>query len=544
MSKPKVYSYLRFSDPKQAAGSSVDRQTEYARRWAAERGLELDAALSMRDEGLSAYHQRHVTQGALGIFLQAISAGRIAAGSVLIVEALDRLSRAEPILAQAQLSQIIGAGITVVTACDGKEYGRERLREQPMDLIYSLLLMIQAHKESETKSVRVRAAIRRQCEGWIAGTYRGIIRNGKDPAWVRWTGTAFELVPERAEAMRAAIAQFRAGEGGYRVLQALGEKGLKLTEAGSSSANFYKSLRLPALMGIKRIEVAGEAFELHDYYPRILSDAEFGDLQHLADERHRRRGRGEIVGIITGLNLCYCGYCGNAMVGQNLMHRARADGTLNPGHRRLLCCGYSHGNRCPVPGSTSIVPVERAVLAYCSDQLNLSALLSGDGRETALRAQLAALRAEIGDTERQISRVTEAMLADDAPPAAFARKARELESTLAALSAEASATENALAALARTETPALAETWASLADRTHAMDRDARLKVRQLVADTFARITIYHAGSNLKTDGPHPIEVQLIAKTGRTRTLYVNRKTGAFTAAEDYVQTAAEIPLQ
>ena len=136
------------------------------------------------------------------------------------------------------------------------------------------------------------------------------------------------------------------------------------------------------------------------------------------------------------------------------------------------------------------------------------------------------------------------MLSDEAPPVAFARKARELESTLAALSAEASATENALAALARTETPALAETWASLADRTHAMDRDARLKVRQLVADTFARITIYHAGSNLKTDGPHPIEVQLIAKTGRTRTLYVNRKTGAFTAAEDYEQTAAEIPLQ
>ena len=195
------------------------------------------------------------------------------------------------------------------------------------------------------------------------------------------------------------------------------------------------------------------------------------------------------------------------MVGQNLMHRARADGTLNPGHRRLLCCGYSHGNRCPVPGSTSIVPVERAVLAYCSDQLNLSALLSGDGREIALRAQLAALRAEIGDTERQISRVTEAMLADDTPPVAFARKARELESTLAAL--------------------------------THAMDREARLKVRQLVADTFARITIYHAGANLNTDGLRPIEVQLIAKTGRARTLYVNRKTGAFTAAEDYVPTAA-----
>ena len=71
MDNPKVYSYLRFSDPKQAAGSSADRQTAYAQRWAADRGMVLDEALSLRDEGLSAYHQRHITQGALGAFLRA-----------------------------------------------------------------------------------------------------------------------------------------------------------------------------------------------------------------------------------------------------------------------------------------------------------------------------------------------------------------------------------------------------------------------------------------------------------------------------------------
>lgn len=539
MSKPRVYSYLRFSDPRQAAGSSVDRQTEYARRWAAERGLELDAALSMRDEGLSAYHQRHVTQGALGVFLQAITDGRIAPGSVLIVEALDRLSRAEPILAQAQLSQIVGAGITVVTASDGREYNREGLRAQPMDLVYSLLLMIQAHKESETKSVRVRAAIRRQCDGWIAGTYRGIIRNGKDPAWVRWNGSAFELVPERAEAVRTAIAQFKLGEGGYRVLKALNAHSLKLTETGSSSAAFYKMLRLPALKGTKRIRVGDESYELQGYYPPLLTDTEWAELQYLATERHRRRGRGEIVGLITGLAICYCGYCGNPMGAQNTMSRAKADGSLNDGHRRLLCCGYSHGLGCPVPGSTSVVPIERAVLAYCSDQLNLTALMEGDGRDENLRARLATLRAEIGQTERQITRITDAMLEDDAPPVSFARKARELEDHLTRLTADAAATEHELATLAQSETPALAETWASLSDRAHAMDREARLQVRQLVADTFARITVYHAGTDPWAEGKRPIEVRLTSKSGRSRTLRINRRTGAFTAADDYVQTPA-----
>lgn len=50
----RVYSYLRFSDPRQATGSSADRQLQYAQQWAASKGLVLDDTLSLRDEGLSA----------------------------------------------------------------------------------------------------------------------------------------------------------------------------------------------------------------------------------------------------------------------------------------------------------------------------------------------------------------------------------------------------------------------------------------------------------------------------------------------------------
>jgi len=81
----------------------------YAARWAEEHGLKLDESLSLRDEGLSAYHQRHVKSGALGVFLAAVESGRIPPGSVPVVEGLDRLSRAEPIQAQAQLASIVKA---------------------------------------------------------------------------------------------------------------------------------------------------------------------------------------------------------------------------------------------------------------------------------------------------------------------------------------------------------------------------------------------------------------------------------------------------
>lgn len=484
----------------------------------------------MRDEGLSAYHQRHVKQGALGVFLEAVSAGTIAAGSVLIVEALDRLSRAEPIVAQAQLAQIINAGITVITASDSREYNREGLKAQPMDLVYSLLLMIQAHKESETKSVRVKAAIRRQCEQWIAGTYRGPINNGKDPAWLRRDGQGWALVPEHVAAVNRTIELFRAGEGATRIMRELNASGLKVAPRGSAASNLYRVLRLPALYGAKRLEVDGEAYTLLDYYPALMTAEAFADLQHLVDDRSRRRGRGDIVGLITGMRRTYCGYCGAAVVAQNLMCRPkRPDGMLQDGHRRLMCQRNSHAHECPVPGSCSVVPVERAILSWCSDQMNLTAITEGGPDMQAPRARLAKLRLEITSTERQIVKITDALLADDGPaPAAFARRARDLEAQLEALNAEATATERELAAVAaRSTTPALASVWSDLAGRALAMDYDARLKVRNLVADTFERILIFHAGADAYAADPKLITIHLISKTGAGRVLNIHRKTGA-----------------
>lgn len=534
MIKARVYSYLRFSDPKQSAGSSVDRQTEYARRWAADHALVLDDSLSMRDEGLSAYHQRHVKQGALGAFLAAIDEGRIASGSVLIVEGLDRLSRAEPIQAQAQLAQIINAGITVVTASDGKEYNRERLKAQPMDLVYSLLVMIRAHEESDTKSKRVRAAIRRQCEGWMAGTWRGVIRNGKDPAWVRWDGQQFELVPERAEAARAAVTMFRRGDGAIRIVRALAEQGLTMTDKGSQANHLYKLFRNPALTGAKRIEVGGEAYTLPGYYPALITAEEFGELQTLMGQRFRRRGRAQIAGIVTGLNITTCGYCGSIMAGQSLLGRKRKDdGSPQDGHRRLICYSTAKVPGCPVGGSCSVVPIERALLNYCSDQINLAALLEGDDRSPAVRAGLAATRKKIADVETQIERITAALLSDDGPaPAAFARKARELESQLAELTAESEQAERELARIARNDTPAAA-TWAALAERALALDEEARLQVRQLVADTFERLVIYHRGVMPSESDGKTIDMLMIAKGGATRLLSIDRKTGEWRAGAD-----------
>ena len=62
--RPKAYSYIRFSTPEQAKGTSYERQLEAAQAFAGERGLEL-AEATYEDLGVSAYRNKNAQKGAL-----------------------------------------------------------------------------------------------------------------------------------------------------------------------------------------------------------------------------------------------------------------------------------------------------------------------------------------------------------------------------------------------------------------------------------------------------------------------------------------------
>ncbi len=513
---------MRFSDPRQASGHSSERQAAYAAKWAAEHSLQLDESLSLRDEGLSAYHQRHVKSGALGVFLAAVEQGRIPPGSVLVVEGLDRLSRAEPIQAQAQLAQIVNAGITVVTASDGKAYSREHLKANPMDLVYSLLVMIRAHEESDTKSKRVTASIRRQCQAWMAGTYRGLIRNGKDPVWLRWDGEAWQLIPERVAAVREALALYQRGYGASRIIDVLTEKKLSLTGRGPQALQIYRLIKQRALIGEKELTLDGEEYRLEGYYPALLTPVEWDALQATAGGRGRRKAFGAVPHMLTGMGITTCGYCGRAMVGQNNGLKPRMpDGRMRDGYRRLHCTSTSHGG-CEVEGSVSVAPFERALMTYCSDVINLQALYGSD-RAALPRAELAKLRTELADIEAKLEKLTDAMLATagEGVPLTFARRARELEEQQQRVTAAIAATERELAHSVRTDTAGADQVWRSLVEGVEAQDTDARLQARQLVADTFERIVIYHRGMRPDDTPKGQMDMVLLAKGGVARLLRI-----------------------
>jgi DNA invertase Pin-like site-specific DNA recombinase len=535
----RVYSYIRFSDAKQAAGASSERQRAYAQQWAKDHGLVLDDQLTLRDEGLSAYHQKHVTQGALGAFLRAVEDGAVPSSSVLVVEGLDRLSRAEPLQAQAQLASIVNAGIKVVTASDGKVYSREGLKANPMDLVYSLLVMIRAHEESDTKSRRVRDAIRRQCQGWQAGTYRGLIRYGKTPSWLQVVDGQWQLIEPRAAALRAAVDMFLHGLGTGHIARELHSAGLAVSNAVPSSGHLVRLLAHPALIGDKHLDLDGETFHLLNYYPAVISREVWAELQELTTARSRRNVRGEIPSILTGFGVSVCGYCGGPLKSQTMASKRRSDGTLSDGHRRLQCVRINDGDGCSVSGSCSAAPVERALMNYCSDIVNLQALYRGD-RSAIQRGELALAKSRLTDIEGKLERLTSALLESDDAPITFVRRARELEDERGKAQELVTATERAVAESARANIHGADVRWRALIEGVDSMRYEDRATARQLVADTFERIVVYRRGIRPAETTGGSIDVMLHAKGGTSRMLRVD-KHGCWIAAEnvDCAATAA-----
>src|SRR5262245_16720394 len=90
----RAYSLIRFSSWKQARGQSQRRQAEWSAAWCDKNGCLLDESLH-QDKPVSAFRGANRSKGALAAFQEMINVGRVARGSILLVESLDRLSREE-----------------------------------------------------------------------------------------------------------------------------------------------------------------------------------------------------------------------------------------------------------------------------------------------------------------------------------------------------------------------------------------------------------------------------------------------------------------
>jgi DNA invertase Pin-like site-specific DNA recombinase len=315
--KPRAYSYTRFSTPEQAAGDSARRQIELAERYAQRHGLVLDETLRLADEGVSGFRGANVRKGALGQFLRAVDDGDVPDGSYLLVESLDRVSRANPWEAFPVLQQIINGGVILVTLFDDKVYDKVGMRENPMRILESLFVMIRANEESETKSRRGKAT-------WVAKRRRATERplTARLPHWLRLEGGRIVLIPPRATVVHRIVHLFLAGMGQHSIAETLNRERVPVFGSGAMWHRSYvsKVLASPALIGTlvprevvyedgRRTRKALQAVE--GYYPAVVTPEEWESLRTmLATPQPIQRER-QVQNILAGL--AGCPLCGSAM---------------------------------------------------------------------------------------------------------------------------------------------------------------------------------------------------------------------------------------
>ena len=313
-----AYSYMRFSSAAQKGNTSIIRQTALRDEFVKEHGLTLDTKLKMTDEGVSAREGKHRdAKNCLGNFVSLVQSGEIPAGSYLIVESLDRLSREQVDIALQFLLSLTNAGIKVVQL-----EPMLVIYQKPVDqlkLIMGIMEMTRAWSESEMKSNRVAKAWndkhKRARENKTAQT-------AQCPRWLRRNKDVYEIIPERGQAVKLIFKLCADGVGINQIIRQLIENKLPPFEPqGSrlknkvykwSPSTIAKTLHNRACIGeyqpFKNHKAHGQPIK--SYYPSVIDEdtfllAQHGLLQRCRIENRKRKPKGgrysNEVNLFSGL---------------------------------------------------------------------------------------------------------------------------------------------------------------------------------------------------------------------------------------------------
>jgi DNA invertase Pin-like site-specific DNA recombinase len=333
--RPRAYSYIRWSTPDQGKGDSLHRQTEAARAYAARHGLELDETLDITDPGVSAHYGKNIEAGKLRAFLEAVRDGIVPRGSYLLVESLDRISRQTVRKAVRTMEEIVEAGITLVDLSDnGKRYNTETLdTDHGFSFMMMALRFMRAHEESAIKSTRLSAAYTRKRQQAAARTENGEPFTRMLPAWLQCPEKAhrIEVVPERAEVVRYIFKLADEGLGQHAIAQRLNAEAVPTfgghgnqRKADAWHRTYIKKLLTnSAVVGTftphqRRRDVQGNRRRVpldpvENYFPAII-DRELFDRVASRAQAIAPRGRNataEPKSIFAGL--LRCAHCGGTV---------------------------------------------------------------------------------------------------------------------------------------------------------------------------------------------------------------------------------------
>jgi DNA invertase Pin-like site-specific DNA recombinase len=461
-----AYSYIRFSHPDQAKGDSLRRQTELRDAWLARNKVALDASLTLEDKGVSGYtgeHRDNPDRHALAAFVALVEKGRVARGSYLIVENLDRLSREDIVPALSLLLNLIQNGIRVVQLLPVETVFD--VKTNPMSLMMAIMELSRGHSESAMKSERNGRA-------WQAKRRRAAANGepltARTPAWLQLVGGEWKVNETAAQTIRRIYQMATEGYGLTLITKRLNAEHVPLVGRGQHWAKSYvgKLLGNRAIMGEyqpftgRGTRRKPEGDPVPDYYPAVITEKEWYTARAALAARRSRPGRlgRDHLNLFTGL-----------------LYDARDGGAIhvqNKGKKResRILVGYRAIHGLSKFVSFPFLVFERAILSQLKE-IDPAAVLprkdKGADKSLALTGRLVELEGEIEKIKTRLQEKYSDALAD----------------VLDRHEAEKKAVNDELTQARQEEASPLSEAWGECGSLLDALDaapdaEEARMRLR------------------------------------------------------------------
>ncbi|MDK9585889.1 recombinase family protein [Lelliottia wanjuensis] len=323
-------SYTRFSSEIQKKGISIQRQNGLVQDWLSKNPA-FNLVSEYYDEAKSAFKGEHDDEGGQLFKLRRdITSGRYQKGAVLLVEAVDRLSRQGIVKTNQIIYEILEAGVNIVLLSDGdKIYTWEELNTNPLLSMVITMKAEQAREESAKKS-------KRGLENWKKKRESGKIITRACPAWLTANEdkTAFLPVEPHLTTVKRIFKMRLEGVSLSRIAQALNDDSTPNFKGGLHKWNqttIQQLVNNPAVYGCKVIsrqatdEVKAIAQPQEDYYTFIdksgervaaISLADFNTCKKMAGEWAKGRAPSSDNPNLTNIfkSVMVCAHCGATMI--------------------------------------------------------------------------------------------------------------------------------------------------------------------------------------------------------------------------------------
>lgn len=423
------YLYIRFSTPRQEAGSSRERQEELCRTFAESKGWTVVDPI-IADLGRSAWKGDHLRKGNLGKFSQKLFDREIPAGSVICVEEIDRLSRQKARITKRWIEDVCDAGYKIATAATGKIYDADNLDENILSLMEILLKAEAAWEYSERLSRRSKASYEKRLK---EAREHGTVVHAVGPAWLEAVGKrpniVWEPIPDRVKLVREMFDLTIAGQAPWSIASAFNQRGEKsFTGRAWERTSIIKTLRNRAVEGDyvvgegKSQVPTGEV--LIGYYPPIIPLDVIAEARAMLDRRSIRKGKGRNSGAINNLfgQKLRCFHCGGRMM------------TTGYQNRYLACYEANRRNVCTQNRSFRYRPLESAVLDEALHLALDETFFRQAQKSNHIGLEIAGLEKSIRDKSAEADRLVKLLSRIDSPTTEA--NLAEIEGHLAGLKAK------------------------------------------------------------------------------------------------------------